>query len=180
MLILTKFGIIFGGLNKSQLSKLLKIHFLLSLCCITLLTYCSDCLDCGVVNNEPVVEVRFFSKVDSLSLKVRIESLNGVPGSDLSLIGDELSNTFPFPINMNDDLSVFAIHSFKETDTLEIDLQQDSLGLAYTTSVFKTEGNFLRLKADNLQLISHTFDSVALFCENSDCSNDEVSIRIFY
>ncbi len=86
--------------------------------CGVLLNHCGECNDCGVINNEPTVEVRFFSREDSSELKVRIVAINGVPGSSISLFGDMLLKTYNFPLNMNDDISTFTLDTFKETDTL--------------------------------------------------------------
>jgi len=145
-----------------------------------LLNNCGECNDCGVINNEPTVEVRFFSREDSSELKVRIVTINGVPGSSIALFGDTLLKTYNFPLDMNDEISIFTLDTFKETDTLEIDMQQDTFSISYQRVVFETEKDFLRLMADSMQLVSHTFDSATLRCDFPNCANEDVNIRIFY
>ena len=135
------------------------------------------CNDCEIRKNEPLFSLEFYSIETNESLPVNFESINGVPPSQIEAIDDEFLSDYRIPLNMNDDSSWFVINSFKSNLP---DLFIDTLTLTYSLELFQTEKDFLQFRADSIMLISHTYDSASLICGNPDCTNAEVTLRLFY
>ena len=135
------------------------------------------CNDCEIRKNEPFLSVEFYSSETNVALSVNFESINGVPPSQIEAIDDGFQSDYRIPLNMHQDSSRFVINSFKTTVP---DLFIDTLTLTYSLELFQTEKDFLQFRADSIMLISHTYDSASLICGNPDCTNAEVTLRLFY
>ncbi len=135
------------------------------------------CNDCEIRKTEPVFAVEFFSVQDNKPLNVSFESINGIPPGQIEVIRDGSASEYQFPLNMNEDSSSFVINSFQPNLA---DLQIDTLALTYTLELFQTDKDFVQFRADSMTLKLHTYDSASFICANRDCTNAEVTLRLFY
>jgi len=156
------------------------VHRIITIFLIAILAGCFECDDCAVINNGPLLPVRFFSYADSSTLPVNIQSLNSTPSGQLTVIGDTLLSDYRLPLDINADISIFILNTFKATDTLMANLLIDTLVVVYDRVIFENEKNFLQMQADSIGIIQHSFDSIALKCSFPNCSNQDVLLEIFY
>ena len=135
------------------------------------------CNDCEIRKNEPLFKIEFYSSETLESLDVNFGSINGVPSADIEVIGDDLFSEYHFPLNMHQDSCSFVIHSFKSELPDEF---IDTLAFTYSLELFQTERDFVQFRADSMKLRLHTYDSASFICANPDCTNAEVTLRLFY
>jgi hypothetical protein len=153
------------------------LGFILSLIAFSsLITSCAECENCIQPRLDPFVDVSFFSYETRAAVRVNIDSINGRPSSEV-VFGDTVLATYRFPLNMNDTTSIYYF-SFTKFDEPEVKFY-DTLALAYTLTPFQ-ENEFIRLEASNLQILSHSFDSVSVNFRNQLRISNETTIRIFY
>ena len=135
------------------------------------------CNDCEIRKNEPLFRVEFYSAQTMESLQVNFESINGIPSGQIEVIGDNLLSEYHFPLNMQDDSCSFVINSYKSNLP---NLLIDTLAFTYSLQLFQTEKDFVQFRADSMKLKLHTYDSASFICANRDCTNAEVTLRLFY
>lgn len=111
------------------------------------------------------------------ALAVNFESINAVPSDQIEIIGNTFLSEYQFPLNMQFDSSLFVLNSFKSDLP---DLLIDTLALTYSLQLFQTEKDFVQFRADSMKLKFHTYDSASFICANPDCTNAEVTLRLFY
>jgi hypothetical protein len=106
--------------------------------------------------------------------KIRIDEVFGPDGEGPLLFKDSLKNdsltNFRFPLDMNRDESVFIIHFNGDVN---------EIGFNYYREVDRG-GDFIVVRVYDLQIITHTFDSVKTICNKDQCLSNETTVRIYF
>lgn len=157
-------------------------HVFLLLLSLTaaLLWSCGDCVECGVINNEPRLRIEFHNSVNDGNIRINIDSINNRYSGDIELINDTLLHAYTFPLDMLADQSTFMLKTFKSADTLEESPLFDTLTLSYELVIEQTIRNRYRYVARQIDVDSHTFDSTALICTFSNCEMDDTVLEVYY
>ena len=135
-----------------------------------------DCMDCEPLKSEPKVKVRFFDKSTLLLDTVFIESVNDIGYTEIKYFGDT-ADLFYFPLNISATQSSFDIsyRSNKNWDSIMI----ETFSVDYAISTIRTEENITKFQASDIEAAQSTFDSVAVFCKNSECIDENTTINIY-
>ena len=106
--------------------------------------------------------------------KIKIDEVFGPDGEGPLLFRDSLKNdtltNFRFPLDMNGDESTYIIHFNGEIN---------EIGFNYIREVDRG-GDFIVVRVYDLQMISHTFDSVMMVCNKDKCLSNETTVRIYF
>lgn len=138
-----------------------------------------DCEDCLRPRMDPFVNVSFFNATGGASVRVNFSTFNGLPSSEVSAIRDTLLATYRFPLNMNDSSSTYILSSRKAGMADTLPDFQDTLILRYQLRPVQDLEN-IRIEASNIEVIYHSFDSVATVFNNQARISNETTLRIFY
>jgi hypothetical protein len=113
-------------------------------------------------------------KVNINQGKFKIDEVFGPNGEGPLLFRDSLKNdtltNFRFPLKMNVDESAFIINFNGESN---------EIGFNYTREIDRG-GDFIVIRVYDLEVFTHTFDSIKMVCNKDKCLSNETIIRIYF
>ena len=161
--------------------KINNIHSLLTgLLLVILLSGCLQCEDCEPIDNEPYVRLAFYSASNLNEIPVAIRFFNGQPAGEMSYYQDTTSSRYLMPLSMwSDSSKVVLTYSSSANYTVDI---VDTLHIAYERKVETTPKNIVKMINFDLQILEHTFDSLALVCKDTVeiCDSNESTLKLYF
>ena len=137
---------------------------------IAFVTCCNTIPDCRNEIESNFVKVKFLDSADSTVLAVQFESVEAI-GVSSTLYSDTLLSAYELELNPAENSSKY---------TFQLDGSIDILELGYNRHVsIISEECGPKFSYDNLEIITHTFDSVAITSSNVDRTLAE-HIEIYY
>ena len=104
--------------------------------------------------------------------KTMIDVIDAPGALSMEQFQDTVIRNFAIPVDMNHDTSTFyfAYHGF--TDTLQLHYQRNVIQ--------NLDGVRMRLTDIGINKEISTFDSVRVYCQKGNCSNDQTTIYIYF
>ena len=143
------------------------------------LSGCYTCEDCEPIDDEPYVNLHFYSKASGTAIAVAIREFNSQPGEEI-LYYQDTTDKFILPLDMWSDSS-FVVLKYVSSEDYEQEII-DSLHLMYERSLETTEKNFVKMVDLNTSVIDHTFDSLVLVCKDTVgiCTSNESTLKVYF
>ncbi len=146
--------------------------------CAFLISSCENCNNCGPVTDDPYFTVQFMSRDDKKPAPVIISSINGKPAQELSLAFQKRESTFKLPLSPNEDIASFQMEFTEYSASIEDTLQYSvHIQATYSREEFESNG-FIKLRANNLQVIT-SIDSIAPTSFDQSKFSNELKLQLF-
>ena len=165
--------------NTISRSSLDRSHSIVWIIILTFVSGCFTCDDCVPNDDEPFVNIQFFRKNSLAAASIAIRTYNGNPVDTVSYFQDTTSQ-FIFPIPMAADSSLIII-DYVSSDNYD-SLITDSLQLNYERIFETTPKNVVKMVVTGTEVASHSFDSLALICQDTVgiCLSNESTIKAYF
>lgn len=157
------------------LSKLIMLFLMIAV----VFNACIPCDDCEPTDDEPYVNLQFYTKSDLNPASVAIRRFNEKPGEEILYFQDTTSS-FILPLSMWADSSMIILDYVYSPD-YEQHLT-DSIYISYEHDYVTSPKNIVEIITSNPKIISHSFDSLVLVCKDTVgiCKSNESTIKAYF
>ena len=146
----------------------------------TWITSCEECNDCEILMDDPYVLINFNTYSSKKEVNVTVQSVNGINYEQLSPQLIDTARTFRLPLAAGATQSELVINYLELSDVIEGDLAfTDTIVFEYDTT-FIVNDNQYKMRIQDLQLIRHTFDSVAPQTLDPTKSSNETTVKVYF
>ena len=141
---------------------------------------CEECGDCGPIQNDPFLKFRFYSYTEKAPVDVFINSINEVNSDNFEELYKDTASVYRFPLAFQKDTTEFHINYTEYSEIIEDTINySNTIKLSYFRK-FVEENNFIKIEADCLNVVSHSFDSIAPASINKSKLSNEITIQVFF
>ncbi|MGK7396406.1 MAG: hypothetical protein ACNS62_17645 [Candidatus Cyclobacteriaceae bacterium M3_2C_046] len=158
-----------------------KLNKILMLLLVISSLSCEECNDCGIVAEDPFVRLNFNAMLTQKATEVTITAINGIRQADFSPALVDTASVFRLPLSPVDTRSEIILEYLELSDAIEgQNAFTDTLIIEYDTIFYEAAENIYKMRAENLNVVQHSFDSLAPASVSPNQSSNEITLKVYF